>query len=299
MAQSIINTTSLSQQNVVGGLALGILLAILGYFFLALINVSGKALAEVPVSILVFFQFFIGLLFSLPAGLSKGFSGLKTAHIDLILVRTIGGLLNISAIFLSLRYIPLVDATVLQNTAPLFLPLILWVVFKKSVPKSIWMALGVGFVGVLFIVKPAVNSLNMGGLFGLAAGFLSAVSMFSVSLLKRKGVSTRHISFYLFLIGTIAVLPFVIMNYKIIFILNLHQWGLLIFLGFLTYVCQTILASAFARGSAHLLGALSYITVVFSGLLDWIIWQHVPDWISIVGIAIVVLSGILTIVGEK
>lgn len=299
MTQSIINTTDLSQRNTVGNLAIGVLLAILGYFFLALMNVSGKALADVPVSILVFFQFFIGFLFSLPATFSKGLSGLKLTHINLILVRALGGLLNISAIFLSLRYIPLVDATVLQNTAPLFLPLILWVVFKKSVPKSIWIALGIGFVGVLLIVKPAVNSLNVGILFGLAAGFLTAVSMFSVSLLKRKGVSTSNISFYLFLIGTIAVLPFVMMNYKLIFILNLHQWALLIFLGFLTYICQTILASAFARGSAHLLGALSYITVAFSGLLGWIIWQHVPDWISMIGIVVVALSGIVAIVSEK
>jgi len=299
MTQSITNTTTSLQRNAAGSLTIGVLLAVLGYFFLALMNVFGKTLAELPVAILVFFQFFIGFIFSLLAGIRKGFSGLKTAHINLILVRTTSGLLNISAIFLSLRYIPLVDATVLQNTAPLFLPLILWIVFKKSVPKSIWIALGIGFIGVLLIVKPAVNSLNLGIFFGLAAGFLSAISIFSVSLLKRKGVSTNHISFYLFLIGSIATLPFVIQNYKVIFILNLHQWGLLILLGFLTYVCQSILASAFARGSTHMLGALSYITVAFSGLLGWMIWQHMPDWISMIGICIVAFSGILAIVSER
>jgi drug/metabolite transporter (DMT)-like permease len=301
MSQTIIKSLSHSQivNNRSNLLAKGVSMAFLAYFSLALMNLCGKALSDIPTPVLTFFQFFSGLLFMLPVALKHGRHGLKMQQPRLIFLRAFWGLLNVSALFFALQHIPLVDAVVLQNTVPLFVPLILLFWLKKSVPKRLWIALLLGFVGVIFIIKPSMHTINIGVLAGLASGIFGALSMLSISLLKDRGESTLRISFYMMLINSVLMLPFFMMHLDILPTLQWHHWVLLCSIGLFTLLTQTLTTHAFTYASTPLVSSLSYSVVVFSGLLGWIIWGHVPDWLSLAGIFAVIMGGVLAIIWER
>lgn len=285
--------TSISKPSITMSLSKGVSLALTGYLCMALMSVCAKGLTHLPTAILIFAQFSISLLLSLPSVIKLGLQGLKTEHPWLMSLRASTALLNIAAMLLALRYIPLVNAVVLQNTAPLFVPFILLFWLRKKIATRLWVALLIGFLGVIFIVKPSGNVINIGTLIGLSSGLFSALSMTTVAVLKYYQESTTRIMFYMLLIGVIVSAPFLLMYHNISF--NLHDIWLLLALGVTTYFASILLTHAFAQGSTHVLAALSYSTVAFAGVLGLAIWGHVPDWISLIGILCVSLGGILAI----
>ena len=106
-------------------LELGILLTTLAFFFVAVMSAFGKAAsALVSSGVLVFFQNSISLLLLMPWVLYLGLGNMKTEHLGLHVVRGVSGMLSQYFMFVALNYIPLVDAVLLVNAAPLFIPLV-------------------------------------------------------------------------------------------------------------------------------------------------------------------------------
>lgn len=268
----------------------GVGLSLAGYFLIALMSVCVKMLTHLPITTLVFMQFFIGFLLTLPKIFLYGKSSIKTSQPALMIIRALTGMLSLAAMFFAIRHIPLVDAVLLQNTVPLFVPLIL-LALRKKMKQAIWLGLVVGFIGVIFIIKPNAAIANPAALIGLSAGLLSAISVVTISTLKRTE-SANTITFYFLLIGSLITTPFMFWNWVPI---HWHDLGFLIGLGVFLYFGQLLITQSFLYGDAHILAPLSYTTVIFTGLLGWVIWHHVPDSLSLLGILLVCLGGALVI----
>src|SRR5512144_2120508 len=106
---------------------LGTLLIVLAFFCVAVMSAFGKAAAAVPTGMIVLFQNGISLVLLLPWALRQGTTDITTRRLPMHIVRAISGLLSQALFFIAVREMSLVDAVLLVNAAPLFIPLVVLV----------------------------------------------------------------------------------------------------------------------------------------------------------------------------
>ncbi len=276
---------------------LGISLILLAFFFSSILSAIGKVVMQtVPIGIVLFSQNLVALLLLVPFILMRQITTLRTNRLPLHLFRAITGLLSYACFFIAIKYISLINANLLGNSAPLFLPLvaIFWV--KEKVSLTVWASLILGFIGVFFILNPSEGLLkNSMDFIALLASLFSAIALQAVRNLKQTE-PVLSILFYYFFIASLFTLPLMIIQW---IPLNQTQWLLLIAMGFLLGWIQLAIAQAYQYASPTLLGPFNYSVIVFSGLIQWQFWGVVPDSWGWIGIALVTLGGILTVVQQK
>jgi drug/metabolite transporter (DMT)-like permease len=224
--------------------------------------------------------------------LREGIATLKTKRIGLHCVRGLVGILSYLCLFMALRTTPLIDAMLLSNTSPLWIPLIALIWLKTKMRKEIWITCLIGFIGVVAILKPNEGIFLSGSFFALLSGVLSSISFIVVARLKTTEPTTR-ILFYFSLFGIVTLLPFGVV---------IPSWTAFWFLlsaGVSGFLSSALLAYSFTHGKASTLAPLIYTTVVFSGIFDWLIWDHVPGLLTCLGIMMVIGAGILSIHFEQ
>ncbi len=260
---------------------------------------AGKLMsADLSSTMIVFIQYSICLAVMLPRMMQLGLSSIASPHWKTHLIRGAGGWISFYCFYTALGSIPLVDATLLRNTAPLFVPLVVWLWAGAVVPRNRWLPLITGFIGIAIILrpKPGANGFDIAYLIGLASGLLLAVSMVGTRLLSRHE-SSGKIMFYYFGLSFLLSLPFALLNWQPI---PLQAWPYLIYIGLSIFIAMWLYTKAYSYAKPSLVSPISYFSVVCSGLIGWVVWNHVPSTLSFFGIAVVVLAGVFTVyLGSK
>lgn len=271
----------------------GILLALLAYFLFVLSYLLSKIAApSTTVSVMLFFRGLVGSLLLLPWMLKDFRENFKTQKIGLVFVRALSSVLNTGLVYLAIQKIPLVDATLLSNTAPIFVPFIAWAWVKTPLSHKLWFPILVGFVGIILILKPNKAILNEGALYGLAAGFFTGVSLLAARFAAHKE-KIQTALFYMFFIGWILVIPFALLSWKID---SFSALLLLVVMGVLSTVGQWLLFKALQYGKASHIAPFGYVGIVYAGLFDWFLYSQAPDWLTILGVFLVSAGGIVLLV---
>ena len=274
-------------------LGLGILLTVLAFLSVAIMSALGKAASHsVSSGVLVFFQNSISLVILLPWVIRDGIGNLKTEHLGLHCVRGISGMLSQYFMFVALNYIPLVDAVLLVNAAPLFIPIITWIWLKHRIGVRLWLSLVIGFVGIVLILQPGRDVVSWATPLALVAGILSAIALVTVGRLNTTEPSLR-ILFYYFLISTILTAPLLITKWSPP---EPRAWIYLIGIGLTMAIAQILLILAYEQASPSRVSPFNYSVVVFSGIIGWIVWNEIPNALSIVGTILVCAGGILSVI---
>lgn len=260
-------------------------------FFTSLVALSKEATARTSIPTVLFFQNFISMLLILPWVIRKGGKSLYLSKIGLISLRSLAGFLNYAFIFLAVQRIPLVNVVLLSNTAPLFIPLIIWMWKRVKIRRGLWMGILIGFIGIAFIIKPTKMTANVGVLLGLAAGICMSVSMIAQRRLV-KSEPTHTILFYYFLISSLLSFPFILDGWKGI---DMETLFILVCIGLLFISGQLFFVNSLKHGKPSILSSFNYSSVIYGALIEWIIWNQFPDWLTVMGILIVCLGGIITI----
>ena len=271
------------------GLILGIVTVLLG----SIVAASAKYLSsQLNTSTIVLGQYLVCFLMSLPWLVRHG--GLKALNTQYPLqhvIRGVSGCACFYSFFVALRHIPLVDATLLRNTAPLVVPLVILVWMRVGVPRSRWLPLIIGFIGIAIILRPGEEGVSIWHLVGFSSGVGLAISMVSTRVLAKTEPESR-ILFYYYAISLLFAVPFFIFNYEPIPAL---AWPWLLGIGAAMYFTFALYTRAYRYVKASILAPTSYFAVVFAGLLDWVIWNHLPDIWVICGTILVIGGGILSL----
>jgi drug/metabolite transporter (DMT)-like permease len=274
-------------------LGLGILLTVLAFLSVAIMSALGKAASKsVSSEVLVFFQNSISLVILTPWILRDGIENLRTEHLGLHFVRGISGMLSQYFMFVALKYIPLVDTVLLVNAAPLFIPLITWAWLKHGIGGRLWLSLVIGFVGIVLILQPGGEVFSWATPLALVAGIFSAIALVTVGKLNITEPSLR-ILFYYFLISTVLTAPLVIAKWSKP---EPKAWIYLVGIGLTMALAQLLLILAYEQASPSRVSPFNYSVVVFSGLIGWIVWNQIPNALSILGIILVCVGGILSVI---
>ncbi|MCV6587484.1 MAG: DMT family transporter [Marinobacterium sp.] len=278
-------------------IALGALLALASSFLMsttaALIRYA-STLTSIEMIVLV--QYCISLAVLLPWVLQEGSKGLKTDRFGLHLVRGLSGWVCFYAYYLALKHIPLVDATLLRNAAPLCVPL--WLLFwlKVKLGWLKWLPLLVGFTGIGLILQPAGGALSFWHLVGFISAIALAGSIVTTRVLTGSE-PTNRILFYYFLISALATLPLVLINLPPV---PVEAWPPMVVIGLSVWLIMRLYTQAYRYAKASTLSPISYSGVVFAGFWGWLFWGQVPDIVTLAGVVLVVAGGIGSVVlGSK
>lgn len=269
----------------------GILYALIGFFFMALFGIFLKAARQGASPLWTNFVAYAtasSFLFILLC--KEGFSVMKTKHFGLHFLRAIFGLSAVLAYIYSVRYIPLLNATLLFNATPLFVPIFALLILKKGSPWITWCAILLGFIGIALIIHPNIALLDHPADF---IGLFSGVSLaLAFTLIKKLTETEVHkcIVFYFFFIATALQLPFTPFFGEFPTSQNLlFSAGA----GVMFLIAKWNIVKSYQYTHPAQATLFQYAAVAFVGLFDWLIWAVTPSRIELLGIAIVVLAALM------
>lgn len=192
--------------------------------------------------------------------------------------------------FSSLPYLPLGEATAVLFLAPLFVVIFSALFLHEQVTLWHWASVVTGLLGVLMIVRPGGELFTWAVLLPFAgAGCFGVYQLLTRALSKTDSTATSN--FLTSLTGTLvtgAILPFVWQTPA-----SLNDWLGLITVGVCAMLGHLLLTHAYRYGSAATLAPFTYGQIVFASLLGALVFGHTPDGLGILGMTVVVASGLL------
>lgn len=275
----------------------GSLYAIIGFFFMAVFGIMTKLALQGGSSIWVsFIAYSIGTLLLGLFISPKGLSYLKSEKYGYLIGRALFGTLASFLYTLSINYIPIVNGTLLFNTAPIFIPILMVFWLKASIARNVWIAILIGFLGILVIIKPTAAIFTQpGNLIGLFSGISLAFAYLLMKLLTETDPGVRIIFYYLG-IGALVQLPLLFFAGPFPTESSLFY---AILSGILLLIAQLALVKGYTYAEAAQIGIYQYSTVVFVGIINWLIWNQVPSLWELAGVILVAIAGIIIIRSGK
>lgn len=274
-------------------IAKGSFYALGAFFFMAVFGILTRlALESASIYWVSFIAYLVGVLFLVPYVAKQGISFLRSDHYPLLIGRALFGTLASFLYSFSLNYIPIVNGTLLFNTAPLFIPLLSLVFLKTKIEKMIWFAVLIGFIGIIIIIKPTEAIFTQtGNLLAVASGISLAVAYLMMKILTNTDSPVRIIFYYLGL-GMLLQIPLVAFAGS----LPSHEGVLYAALsGISLLIAQLLLVTAYKYASASEVGVYQYSSVVFVGLFEWLLWNIAPSLSTLLGFLLVAFAGITVI----
>ncbi len=244
--------------------------------------------AELSTAQIVFLRNAIALLLLLPWVLHRGVASIRTTKLKMYTLRALNSMLSMFSMFYGLSMIPLTDATALSFTTPIFTTLVAMLVLKESVGKHRWIAIFIGFAGVLIILRPGMQALNAGYAASLAAAFLVANSLIIIKQLS-KTESPLDVVFYMTLLMTPLSLPFAIPSWQWP---SLETWGWFVILGILANTAQITLSKACSLTAMTTLMPFDFSRLIFIALIAYIGFGETMDVWTFIGAGVIVGSAI-------
>jgi drug/metabolite transporter (DMT)-like permease len=271
----------------------GSLFAIFAFFCMATFGVLTKIASALTDPIWVSFitycaAAFSTILFIIP----QGKVGIQSTRYRYLFAR---GLIGTSASFLymaSMHFIPIINSTLLFNTAPIFIPILTVSVLQIRIPKRIWFAVSIGFIGILIIIRPHGDILTEpGNLIGLASGIALAIAYLIMKYLTATETGLRII-FYYFCTGVLMQIPLLwLMNT----LPSLESAFISALCGLTLMTAELCIIRAYRYATASAVGVYQYCAVAFVAIYGWFIWKQSPGIWDIAGILLVSAAGIFII----
>lgn len=189
----------------------------------------------------------------------------------------------------------LLNGTMLLSTGPLFIPIIELVFMRRKVLRASWIALGISFIGVICILQPDRNIFSIYTAIGLLSGICQGASQVVFGMNVKEERSDLGVLYLMFFCAAISLGPYLIGES-----VERGEEGsfwpsfLLIFgLGAASIFNQIARATAYQHGAPSRLAVFLYFAVILAGFWDWIVFNILPNWLSVVGALLIICGGIL------
>jgi len=246
---------------------------------------------------IVFYRSLIGVLIMWALLSAQGIP-IRTPQMTMHIKRSVFGVTALLLWFTSITYLPLATAMTLNYMSPVWIALILGAGAALagtggSADRKLIGAILLSFAGVLCLLQPSVGKDQLtGGLIGLISGVFTALAYVEVRQLGQLGEPEGRIVFYFSAVGLVVGLVWMLIAGT-----SHHTWhgaGLLLAIGILATLGQTSMTRAYKRGNTLLTANLQYAGIIFSSLWGMMIWSDRLNWVSWLGMGLIIASGIAT-----
>ena len=243
-----------------------------------------------PLGQVIFFRGFFGLVlyyFVIPKERLKDFYFTKRPMLHLS--RCFFGLMALLSIFTALRNLPLATVVSISFAAPIFTTIFSIFFLSEKVGYFRWLAVFVGFVGIIIISEPGLSSLNVYYIFPVI--FVLGMSYVAISI--RQLSSTEPvwlISLYFSAAITLAGLFTIPYGWLMP---NLIDLILLSLIGIFGGVANLWLSQSYKFSEVSLVTPLKYLALVFAIIFGYFIWDEIPTIKTLVGATLVITSSVI------
>jgi len=249
--------------------------------------------ADYPTAQIMFFRCAVALIpVAIIIAMRGGLRILKTTRPGLHLLRSLLGVSAMGFAFHAFSLMPLADAISILHAAPVFMTILSIILLRESVGIRRWSAIILGFIGMLIVVRPGAGMLESGSLYMLIAAMLIGCSTIIIRYLAAID-DPVCITFYFTLSGIAISLAGIAMQGW-----QTPPWQDLVLLslvGLLGGMAQYLMTLSYRHVAIGSVAPLKYLSIVFGGSIAYLVWREVPDFQSIVGIGIIVGSGLYTL----
>lgn len=201
--------------------------------------------------------------------------------------RTFCGYSGVSLMFTAAALIPISDATALGFLNPIFGLFFAIPILKEKVGKLRWLATVIGFVGAMILIRPTNSTFDPGAIFAVIAALSIGLELVLIKFLtgKEKTVQILLINNAIGLtISTLVMINFWAPP-------TMMQWILLAGIGIFMITTQTCNIYALRNADASFIVPFTFSTLIFVSIYDYLIFSSYPDYISVLGAA-VIISGV-------
>lgn len=244
---------------------------------------------------LVFYRSLVGLISTFAVMRFYG-KPIATKHWKMHFWRGLAGLSGVLLFFYCISKLPLATAISLNNTWPLFLAFLAVIFLKAEFSWLLVVAVVTGFAGVIMLLRPtlAEDQWYM-ALIGAGSGLFGGIAHLNVRQLGEQGESDWRIVFYFTLVCTIATGIWLI--FTSFSPVNLQSLTLALGIGVTATLAQLAISRAHRGSNIIIVGALSYSTVLFAGLMDLFLWDDQLPVLAWIGMGLIIVGGVLSIRG--
>ena len=276
----------------------GILAMLVAVFMLTLMDAGLKTLSpHYPATQVAAMR----ALFSLPLVVAyvvwrRAVSTLWKVRWPLHLLRGVLGIAMLSLFAFALRDLPLSGAYAIFFVAPLLITLLSVPVLGERVDRARWVAIAVGLLGVLVVLRPTGEGmLTVGGLAVLVAALCYAVSAVMVRVVSRTDSSESQVFWLMAMVGLGAGA----LAWRGWVGIRLDDAWVLLGVAVTGFFGQLAITEAFRHGEASAIAPFEYSALAWALVLDWGLWRTLPDGFTLLGAAIIIASGVYLVRHER
>lgn len=277
---------------------LGAIYMILSVLFFSFMDILIKITDEYDVGQIMFFRALFGLIpifFLIPKNRIKNFY--KTKNIKLHFYRSFFGAIAMAAIFIGLRNLQLAEVTALAFSGPLWVVLFSMFFLSEKIRLKRWIAVGLGFIGVIIISKPGFDNLNFYYIYPI----IFCIGFAGVSILIRKltlaGEPVWLIAFYFSLVsglGGLLTIPLGLWKMP-----NTYDFIQLILIGLLGGIANLLLTQSYKLAEVTLTTPLKYLSLVIAIIFGFYFFEEIPSSYTLSGAALIVVSSAIIFIREN
>ncbi len=257
----------------------------------SVMDVIVKWSEDYPVGQVLFFRGLCGvipIIFLIPR--DRYYDFYKTKRPLLHLKRCIAGLIAITAIFIALRKLPLATVVSVTFAAPIFTTIFSIYFLNEKVGFYRWVAVIVGFIGILIISEPGYSSLNIYYLYPI----IFCIGLSYVAIAIRQLSSTEPV----WLIGLFFSISIFILSLFSIFtegwvLPSLKDLFLLSMVGILGGLANLWLTQSYKFSEVSLVTPLKYLALVFAIIFGYLFWNEIPSFKTLIGSILVIFSSLI------
>ena len=243
-----------------------------------------------PIGEVLFFRGFCGMIpifFLIPK--ERYFNFYKTNRPFLHFKRCVSGLVAIVAIFIALRKLPLATVVSITFAAPIFTTIMSIFFLSEKVGLYRWLAVLVGFIGILIISEPGFSSFNFYYIYPI----IFCLGLSYVAIAIKQLSSTEPV----WLIGLYFSFSIMIMSFFTLphgwIMPNLKDLFLLCMVGILGGLANLWLTQSYKYAEVSLVTPLKYLALLFAIFFGYIFWDETPTIKTLLGAALVIISSII------
>ncbi len=220
--------------------------------------------------------------------LSRGRAGFRTQHLAGHAARTALMLLAWGPFIYALRTLPLADAFTIAFCSPLFMTIFGYLLLGERVQRARWIAVVVGFLGVIVVLQPSGTGLGLAALATLFAALMWALSTIFTRRLTATDSSETMLFYYMLLSSAGLALGFPAYTLAI----EPGHWWVFAVTGLAGTAGHWLIAQGFRYGEVSLLAVFEYLALVWALLFGFWIWGDTPNATVLVGAALIIASGV-------
>ena len=268
-----------------------ILLTLIGSFFAVLMEALIRvAQYDSNVYTIGFFRFFFGLIIISPYLIKNKFNTYKTRNLKFYLLRGFFNLPMMIFGFGALVYVPFEQFKAMNFLSPIIVVLLSFIIFREKIFYFRILALIIGFIGMLIIIRPGIIEFNIGTLM-----ILISLTFWSFIIILSKFVSKDDSPItmvtYQYTIMTILALPLAVFFWQAPSLISLFYVFIAAISGTILHLC---LAQSYKYAELSVTQPIWFSGLIFGSILGYFAFNETPDIWTWVG-GIVVFSSVLVI----